>query len=1459
MIARKKPDVSHYKAGNVNNFLYNYCSDSASKGETVHQYMLLLDHDMLPAPSILQESISHFSNHKELAFVQFPQRFYDIPGKDRFYAGNEIFFDGVQMNRSSIGLAAFAGTNAVWRMSVFYFVTGGMKYGSLTEDANTGHAAHRAGYDSLYIPCDLCVGQSPQTSICAMKQRMRWSQGAIEMLFCPQSKVADCPSILKSEYETIEMKHQSLWKIVVKKMIYLDSMVYPLYSIGYLFHVIVSVLYLYNTQPPMAPSNASETLIVWLPLYFIKACTQILAFQHVSLEVHMRAQQAWAGYALSTAVSVFRSFTGSVWFNTGSGGGGGHDGSWLQYNNLVIFIIIVAAMISRVIIFTSGADDTCNSPWMSMGALFYGVMMMYLVTDYALEPLRHIIYIKYENWRNKKNLNSVSDPHGVYSSAMRRSIHMRSSFRQSEPDLNDDNTDSTVSIEDVNAPEQNDNAFFFNINKNNSIITETQKLFDVKGETKDEIFKARTNILKQHVQYLVQIREAYEKHSFNLSLVVIIVMVFVASSSLFAWASNSTCNIASIEESNKDIPQPPLPKNLSASVDFQAVSGGLLLNGKPFFLKGANWFGFETDRKMAFGLNIASQDKVFEILSQNGINALRLPLTVEAVNNPQSHIAPKWAVDQTLNSHLRAEMNYLDAVEAFIHRAAQWGIFVLLDMHLLRADTAPDPLPFDEKTPLHEVVLAWDTLASRMCTFWGVMGADLKNEPYGATWEEWQNVAMHLAETVENKCPSWLIFVEGIWSFDSPKNPVKSGRTGPWGSMLLPAKDSPIRILNENKLVYSPHIYGPGTIKTPFLWENETEIGVYLKKNCLRQINGDVNTSNEISKECNDLGLLKDTPFPFNVHIWYDFWFGFLQSDFNKTVVIGEWGGTYLNQLADHFSDLSNNEEKARYRILETMWQEETVKYLLQKGFGAFYWSVNPESIDTGGLLLSDWVTPDTAKFSLLEVLPSSQTIRMVLPRENVSFLSHCLEKSKIYEVLYEEDSGPRYDKESNVYNKDFDGTRKPAAIVFPRTENEVSHAVRCSYESDLQICIRSGGHSYTADSTCDGGVLVDLLGMKSIRKIEGTSSQFLVESGNTMGDLTTTLHNYGRIAPVGNHHGVGMGFLLGCGRGLLSRSFRLGCDYIVSARMVTSNGTIIEVTDENEHKDLIWALRGAGAGHFGVVTSLVINTYPLPETESFHHFQLAWSRDQSKEVLSFWQEWAIGHENTRFTCNLILWNPKVTSIQLQGAFWGTKEELDRILLNPLQTLGSPNVDERSSFHYLDFVAHVVGSDDVLQLRNPHSGYSGKRRSFHNKSHLIFERLNLEGIATFLTMANEDIVRSGAYDNYIEISPLGGEISSLASSRPSAFSHRSAIAVAQYGGYWSDDESKSMMLNHQRRFRRSMEQFWGNRAFYNYKDNELINWEESYWGETSHKKLLGVKCQYDPGNSFSTMRQSLKC
>jgi len=272
----------------------------------------------------------------------------------------------------------------------------------------------------------------------------------------------------------------------------------------------------------------------------------------------------------------------------------------------------------------------------------------------------------------------------------------------------------------------------------------------------------------------------------------------------------------------------------------------------------------------------------------------------------------------------------------------------------------------------------------------------------------------------------------------------------------------------------------------------------------------------------------------------------------------------------------------------------------------------------------------------------------------------------------------------------------------------------------------------------------------------------------------------------------------------------------------------------------------------------LVHNSTPSLQDSNvvtFSSFRLSWPRWLSHRVIDMWQKWAIRHPNNRFSCEVWLWNPAEPYVMLEGTLRGNLTELAELLQHPYSVLGAPEQDIRINHTFPELVAHLWGVNDVYLLRDPYAGFRGERRAFYNKGHAVKNRLNQEGIAALVMMADQPVPGAGASDNYIQLIPLGGRVTTP--SRPSA-TPRDAVALVQYGGYWRSEAAKAAMVSYQLRVHSTMEQWWGTSGFYCWKDNELEGWAEAYWGENSVKRLREVKCEYDVEERFSTSEQTIK-
>ncbi|KAF1315069.1 Cellulase-8, endo-1,4-beta-glucanase, partial [Globisporangium splendens] len=362
----------------------------------------------------------------------------------------------------------------------------------------------------------------------------------------------------------------------------------------------------------------------------------------------------------------------------------------------------------------------------------------------------------------------------------------------------------------------------------------------------------------------------------------------------------------------------PSPSSGSTTaLNFASKSDGLYLNGAKFTIKGANYFGMESDILVPHGLwggdGTTTLDAVAKFLTTNNFNAVRLPLAVDAVLSNKVVTLSKIVNEKKLQTSFSGKtLHYFDVLDYVLDVFAQHKILVLLDCHLLVAGTSITPLWYSSDADKNNFNDAWKILATRYKDTWNVIGADLKNEPHGeASWgsgdsTDFRLACLQMANTIQKITSKWLIFVEGVEKAtrDNPSYPSS------WGEDLMDVQRAPLVLSVPERLVYSPHVYGPSV---------------------------------------SDKTYFHDASYPSNMPAIWDSHFGYIHGNktYGAAMVVGEWGGSYETQD-------------------DQTWQKAFVKYLENKGMSWFYWCVNPNSGDTKGLLGNDWTTPTADKISLL-------------------------------------------------------------------------------------------------------------------------------------------------------------------------------------------------------------------------------------------------------------------------------------------------------------------------------------------------------------------------------------------------------------------------------------------------------------------------------------------------------------
>ena len=267
------------------------------------------------------------------------------------------------------------------------------------------------------------------------------------------------------------------------------------------------------------------------------------------------------------------------------------------------------------------------------------------------------------------------------------------------------------------------------------------------------------------------------------------------------------------------------------------------------------------------------------------------------------------------------------------------------------------------------------------------------------------------------------------------------------------------------------------------------------------------------------------------------------------------------------------------------------------------------------------------------------------------------------------------YDEARALYNGMID--KRPAVIARCTDAADVMAAVNHGRENKLLIAIRGGGHSGPGFGSSDGGLVIDLSQMRSVR-VDASSRTVRVEPGCTAADLDHATHAFGLAVPLGIVGSTGVaGLTLGGGTGYLTRKHGLTIDNLLEVDMVLADGSFV-TANRDEHTDLFWAVRGGG-GNFGVVTSFLFQAHPVRMVFAGPIF---WDATDAKKVMSTYREFiASAPEELGLFVGLKTvpptdpfpkehWNKRACA--LIGAFTGPVADGQKLMASLLDQLPTP-------------------------------------------------------------------------------------------------------------------------------------------------------------------------------------------
>ncbi|MBQ8411104.1 MAG: cellulase family glycosylhydrolase [Ruminiclostridium sp.] len=356
-------------------------------------------------------------------------------------------------------------------------------------------------------------------------------------------------------------------------------------------------------------------------------------------------------------------------------------------------------------------------------------------------------------------------------------------------------------------------------------------------------------------------------------------------------------------------------------------------DGKAVWLTGVNWFGYNTGTNTFDGLWNSQLKPSVEAIANHGFNLIRVPISAELINQWAKGEYPRANYNNAYNTELN-DMNSLEIFEYFLKLAEENGIKVMPDIHSAETDASGHNvnLWYTSKISAEDFYSALEWMADRYKDNDTIIAYDLKNEPHGkphegdgaAIWNDstdannWKYVAETAAARILAKNPNVLILVEGteIYPMDLSSNSDYHSTNKDdyyfnwWGGNLRGVKDYPVNLGQyQNKLVYSPHDYGPTVYKQPWFEGNYT--------------------FDSLMKDC-----------------WKDNWF-YIHEENTAPLLIGEWGGFM--------------------REPNLTWMTYMRQLIKENKLNHTFWCFNANSGDTGGLVLDDFTTWDEEKYAFVK------------------------------------------------------------------------------------------------------------------------------------------------------------------------------------------------------------------------------------------------------------------------------------------------------------------------------------------------------------------------------------------------------------------------------------------------------------------------------------------------------------
>lgn len=428
----------------------------------------------------------------------------------------------------------------------------------------------------------------------------------------------------------------------------------------------------------------------------------------------------------------------------------------------------------------------------------------------------------------------------------------------------------------------------------------------------------------------------------------------------------------------------------------------------------------------------------------------------------------------------------------------------------------------------------------------------------------------------------------------------------------------------------------------------------------------------------------------------------------------------------------------------------------------------------------------------------------------------------------------PGYSTSALPYNKVYTSVR-PRGIAMCADAADARTALLWAEETGEQFTVMSGAHSYAGYSTCTG-LVINMSGLNKV-SFDQSSDQVTIGVGVRNHQLFSTLPPLHVGLPHGRcpHTGVG-GFVLGGGFGFTSRTMGTLSDTLVRTEIITASGDILTCDSQN-NSDLYWACRGGAGGSFGINTSYVMQTHPLPDKVCV--YQMSWPWRDAPTILKALQAMMLKAPN-ELSCRIGLGADglahKTFVANTLGEYVGPIDQL-RELLAPVIAAAKPSkltIEEVSIANGVKFLAADVPFD-----------------RFDSKSSYATDAFSDAAIAKLIGEIEKIPGSSNPGGTGIAIFCLGGEVNRIPADA-TAYFHRNARFLTNFEITWEAADPPGVVSAQQawlQSIYESMQPYVLPQSYQNWPDRGLADWQRAYYG-SNLERLTRVKAKHDPKDRF---------